>query len=142
MSELKDLTRKWFADLWNAGRLDTIDELTTPQTVFPEAAGDETRTMSRDDYREFVRAMRAAVSEFHIEVVGLFEDGQTTIARCIVTGRHTGEGLGIPPTGNPIRISGVTTMEWEGGRAVRGSNNFDLLGLYEQIGALKRPDGA
>jgi len=59
--------------------------------------------------------------------------------RCVVTGTHTGDGLGVPPSNRPIRITGMAWGHWREGKLVEAWNNFDLLSLFEQIGAIRRP---
>ena len=43
-------------------------------------------------------------------------EGDLTVARCVVTARHTGEGLGKAPKGNPIHFTGMTMARIKDGK--------------------------
>jgi predicted ester cyclase len=56
-----------------------------------------------------------------------------------ITGTHTGLGLGVSPTGRSVRITGMVMIRTSGGRTVEGWSSFDMLGLFDQLGVVKRP---
>jgi predicted ester cyclase len=56
--------------------------------------------------------------------------------RILATGTHTGDGLGIPPTGRPVRATGIIIMRWDdSGRIAEGWNEFDAAGMQRQLAA-------
>ena len=55
-----------------------------------------------------------------------------------MTGTHTGEGLGVAPTGRRVAFRGIAMGRGSGGQLVEGWNCFDFLSLYEQIGRVPR----
>jgi predicted ester cyclase len=60
-------------------------------------------------------------------------DGDKTVARCHVTARHTGEGLGKPPKGNALSFTGMTMARIQDGKIAEAWNNFDFLSMYQQM---------
>jgi predicted ester cyclase len=46
---------------------------------------------------------------------------------------HTGAGFGIPPTGKSLAVTGMSIVRVHGGRLVEGWQNWDMLGLMQQI---------
>jgi predicted ester cyclase len=55
------------------------------------------------------------------------------MARCIVSGVHSGDGLGIPPTGRRVELSGMCLARIENEKLAEAWNNFDLEALYRQL---------
>lgn len=60
--------------------------------------------------------------------------------RWIATGTHKGDGLGVSATGKRIRIAGITIARIVNGKIVEGWDNWDRLGMLEQIGAYTLPE--
>jgi predicted ester cyclase len=48
---------------------------------------------------------------------------------------HLGDHLGMPATGKPVRITGMTITRIAGKQIVEGWDNWDQLGMLKQIGA-------
>jgi hypothetical protein len=55
------------------------------------------------------------------------------------TATHKGGGLGFAPPTSPSRSAGWRSFRVEGNKVVEGWNNFDQLGLLQQIGAVTLP---
>lgn len=56
-------------------------------------------------------------------------------------GRHTGELLGIPPSGNEVTMTGVVIYRIAGDRLIERWGLSDLFGLFVQMGAVQPPGG-
>jgi len=54
-------------------------------------------------------------------------------------GKHTGELLGIPPTGERLTMTGIAIRRIANGRLVEHWSQFDLLGLRQQLGVVPGP---
>ncbi|HYP09050.1 MAG TPA: ester cyclase [Bryobacteraceae bacterium] len=61
-------------------------------------------------------------------------------ARLVLQGTHTGDGLGIPPTGRKVRVTGLVMARMANGQMVEAWNNWDQLGLLRQVAALPGSD--
>jgi predicted ester cyclase len=48
--------------------------------------------------------------------------------------------MGIAPTGNEVAITGITIHRIEDGKIVEEWENWDALGLMQQIGAVPAPE--
>lgn len=66
-------------------------------------------------------------------------DGDLYCCRFTMTGEHQGEFMGVPATGSPYRLEGITIMRFAGERVVERWSSADFLGLMTQIGALPPP---
>ena len=78
--------------------------------------------------------MRAAFSNIHFSVRDpILADGDMVclIWSCTVT--HSGNGLGIPATNKNLQTTGITVVRIANGKIVAGWQNWDMLGLIQQI---------
>ncbi len=48
--------------------------------------------------------------------------------------------MGIPPTNNEAAVSGIIMSRVSGGRIEEEWNNFDALGMMQQLGVIPRPE--
>jgi predicted ester cyclase len=60
-------------------------------------------------------------------------EGDKTVVRIRFTGKHTGDGLGIAPTGNNVSVTGLVMMRWRGEKIVEAWNEFDAAGMLQQL---------
>ena len=63
-------------------------------------------------------------------------EGDKVVSRGVMTGTHTGEWKGIPPTGNKINYSFIFIERVKEGKLVERWTNSDLLGLLRQLDLL------
>ena len=54
---------------------------------------------------------------------------------------HLGNTLGVPATGKPVRLTGITIARIVNGQIVAGWDNWDQLGMLQQIGAYGQRGG-
>jgi hypothetical protein len=52
---------------------------------------------------------------------------------------HTGSLQGMPPTGKPVRVTGVNVARFAEGKIAESWFNFDMLTLLQQVGAIPTP---
>jgi predicted ester cyclase len=50
----------------------------------------------------------------------------------------TGDGLDVTPAGKAVHVTGISILRVANGRLVEGWQNWDMLGLMEQIQTLPR----
>ena len=121
---------------WNAGDLDgylsLYDEGIRLHGYSPEPMD---KVQVRGFYEGIFRAFGMPQLEFH-EVLW---DGQACTIRFTMTGRHAGEFMGVPATGTPIALPGITILHFRDGRCVERFSQADMLGLLIQIGAVPAP---
>jgi predicted ester cyclase len=125
---------RWFEEVWNKGREAAIDEMSHPDTKghgLTTPDGKEVDGMVA--FKVFYRSFRSAFSGIHVDVEDTVTEGDRTVARCVVTGTHTGAGLGIAATGKPVKFTGMTLVRLKDGKIVESWNNFDFMSMYKQL---------
>lgn len=123
-------------DAWNAGDLDRY------LTLYADGIrlhGYGPEPMDKTQVRGFYAATFAAFDGPQLEFHEVLWDGDTCAVRYTMTGRHAGEFMGVPPTGNEIALPGITIIRFEGEQAVERWSQADMLGLLVQIGAVPAP---
>ena len=130
MSEARKLVRRWFEEVWNKRRREAIAEMLSADSVIHE--GDDSARGPEGFYPFFDR-MQAIFSDIRVTIHDDFTDGETVCARWSCTMRHTGSGLGVAPTNKQLHTTGISIVRTANDRFVEGWQNWDMLGLLQQI---------
>ena len=93
--------------------------------------------VGRDAIERVHRAFFTAFGTVRFEQEMLLIDGDKTAHLVHVHGTHSGEIMGVPPTGRPFSISLVSLCELRDGLIVQEQRVYDFTGMLLQVGALK-----
>jgi steroid delta-isomerase-like uncharacterized protein len=92
-----------------------------------------------DGLKDILRAMRAGFPDIVFSIQEQIAEDDKVASRFEWTGTHSGEFLGIPATGRPVRVWGVVIDRLEDGRIKDTRIIMDTLGLMGQLGVLPSP---
>jgi steroid delta-isomerase-like uncharacterized protein len=76
----------------------------------------------------------AAASDAQITVTNRMVHGNQVTAEWVATGIHTGDLPGLPATGRPFTLRGVTVVVRHDGKIVREALYYDVAELHRQLG--------
>jgi predicted ester cyclase len=125
---------RWFDEVWNKGRESAIDEMCCVEvSAHGLHASDGNEAQNRETFKKFYREIRSALSDIHVEVEQVVTEGDLMVARCLVMGKHTGEGFGKSPKGNPVKFTGMTMARVKDGKISEAWNNFDFITIFQQM---------
>jgi steroid delta-isomerase-like uncharacterized protein len=142
MSEAnKTLVRRWFEEVWNQGREETINELFAANGIGYGLGDTDVTTHGPAEFKIFASNLRGALPDIHMKIEDIMAEGDRVTVRITVEGTHKGGQLGVAPTGRRIRIQGIVVVRVANGQIVEGWNSWDQLGLLRQIGALPTAAG-
>jgi len=127
--EMKALGRR-IAQAWNEGNLEIIDAVYAPNFVNHFTGED------REKLKQAIVATRAAFSGLHLTIDDFIVEGDKLVARWTARSTHTGEYMGIPPTGTRLEQTGINIARIENGQVVEEWSRGDDLGLLRQMGAI------
>jgi steroid delta-isomerase-like uncharacterized protein len=133
------LVHRWFDEVWNQGREETVDELFAPDGIGHGLGEGNADVRSPAGFKIFLRSMRSALPDVHIRIEDTVVDASKAAVRIVLEGTHLGEGLGLPPTGQRVSISGIVIVRIAGGQIAEGWNSWDQLGLLRQLGVIPAP---
>jgi len=130
-----ELLSRWFREVWNEGKTETVHELLSPDAVAIGQAGSAVELRGPKEFVSFVKQIRSAFPDMHVEVEDTFGADDKVVVRWSARMTHRGDALGIPATGKPVRLTGITIARIVNGKIVAGWDNWDQLGMLQQIGA-------
>ena len=131
MSEAnKALAKRWFEEVWNEDRRETNRELLAAEAVIQEGNDASVRP---EGFYPFFDRMQATFSDIHVTIHDAISEEDEVCARWSIQMRHTGNGMGIPATNKVLHSTGISVIRVAGGRFVAGWQNWDMLGLMQQI---------
>jgi predicted ester cyclase len=127
---------------WNAGDLESYlsiyDEDIRLHGYTPEPMD---KVAVRAFYREVVANLSApGAGAPRMDVLRQSEAGDWVSCAFTMTGVQSGPFMGVPASGRPFRIGGVTMLRFgPRGRVVERFSSADFLALMVQIGAVAMP---
>ena len=134
------LMTRWYREVWREGKNDTVHELLASNARLRGQTGPEEEIQGPEKFVEFADRIRNAFPDAELTVEDIFAINDKVAVRWTATGTHRGKGLGVPPSGKQIRISGITIARVVDGKVVEGWDSWDRLGMLEQIGAYNQAD--
>ena len=146
------LMRRWFQEVWNDGRMQTVYDLLSPDAVARGQRGADAEIRGPEEFAKFVREIRGAFPDIKLKVEDVFgADGRRLVGQILFGAddkvvlrwsaimTHTGDALGLPASGQTVRSRGITIARIVDGKIVESWDNWDQLGMLEQIGVYKQP---
>jgi steroid delta-isomerase-like uncharacterized protein len=127
--------RRFFEILAVRGELPPLDGLLA-ENYHDHDPANEQDTIGMDAIRREIEMWRGAF-DFAFVIEDQIAEGGRVCTRWTWKGRHTGDFLGIPPTGRNVGMNGTTIFRCDGdGKIAEGWWQYDRLGLLAQLGAL------
>ena len=116
------------------GDLATLDELCDPGLVDHNPAPDHEPTLA--GFKQKVAGFRTSFPDIAYELHDIIASGDTVATRWVVTGSQQHEFMGIPATGQTIRVEGMNLYRLKDGRVTDIWTQFDGVGMLQQLGAM------
>ena len=120
----KVLLARWFEEVWNQGRRETISELMDESAVIHDGALEH---RGPEEFERFYDMLRARFSNIKIEplIEPLAEGDRVCMHwKCTMT---------EPNCEKVLELTGTSVVRVENGKFVEGWQNWDAAGLYEQV---------
>lgn len=111
MADYKAVTRGIFDGIAAGGDVDAVVEKNIAED-FVEHENVPGMDHTRETPRQLFKLMQAAFEDFHVDVRDLLQDGDKVVARVSFVGRHTGDFMGIPASGNPVEIHAIDVLQF------------------------------
>jgi steroid delta-isomerase-like uncharacterized protein len=130
--------RSW--EIGTEGSLDTLEdalkEVYAEDLVLHEPDED---IVGIEGLKQFLSMIRAAFPDLRVTLEDAIAEGEKVVSRWTAQGTHQGELMGIAPTGNRVTLTGITIHRIEDAKIVEEWENWDALGMMQQIGAVPSP---
>lgn len=135
LEENKLITQR-AAEAWNRGDHDAYLRLYDADCALHVSFG---TLRGIEAVRQYYGQFAAAFPDARLSFADMLAEGDRLAIRFRVAGTHRGDFMGLPPTGRPFAISGITILRFAGGKCVERWSEADYLGLMRQLGALPTP---
>jgi steroid delta-isomerase-like uncharacterized protein len=127
------LATRWFEEVWNQRRTETVYELMAPDGVGTGQDLPGVTIRSHADFIDLHRRMLDAFAEFKLTAEDIIASGDKVVVRWSCVAKHTGDSLGFPATNKSVKFSGISIQQYENGKLTRGWDNWDQLALQQQL---------
>jgi steroid delta-isomerase-like uncharacterized protein len=124
-------------DMINTGDLDKADELIAGDYVYHAPGSPEMR--GPQGFKQLISMYRTAFPDMRLTLEEFVAEGDRAAWRSTMRGTHTGELLGIGPTGKQGTMTGIVISRLASNAIAEEWENFDQLGLLQQLGVMPRP---
>ena len=126
----KAIARRFFEEVWNQQKLDTIEEVFAPTVLL------NGQPFARDGFRQIVATRRAAFPDLRVTVEDQVADEDKVSTRRTWQGTHQGTYRGIAATGKRVTWSQISIVRIVNGKIVEDWAVADELGILQQLGQL------
>ncbi|MGC1969183.1 MAG: ester cyclase [Candidatus Acidiferrales bacterium] len=127
------LVRRWFGEVWNEGRVQTIYDLLDENVVGIGQDQPGVEIHGPADFVALFHRLHGAFPDIKITVDDTIAADDKVVARWSAVMTHTGDHLGIPATNRPVRVTGITIAQIKDGKIIRGWDNWDQFALMQQL---------
>jgi steroid delta-isomerase-like uncharacterized protein len=136
MSEQNKAVARKVLELFGSGDLDALDEL-----ISADAVDHDTQNPNRDVHgpegsKRTISMYRAAFPDLRMVVEDQIAEDDKVVTRWTAIGTHDGDLPGLPASGNKSTVTGIGIDRFEDGKVVEAWNNWDTLGMLQQLGAM------
>jgi steroid delta-isomerase-like uncharacterized protein len=133
------LNRMWEA--WNRGDFEAWKLMHADEYAY-YSPSNSTEPLSREETIEMGKVFFKGFPDATTSIEELITAGDTVITRWILRGTHKGEFAGIPATGKVVVNSGIMITRIENGKVVEDKEDYDSLGMMQQLGMELKPTEA
>lgn len=138
MSANKEIVRRLVDEVWGNRNLGIVDELIAQDYVGHDTTQPEP-IQGREGFKSFVGMYQAAFQDATVTIDDQIAEADRVVSRWTGRGTHTGELMGIAPTGKEVTVSGITVSRLADGRIAEEWELMDALGMLVQLGAVPQP---
>jgi steroid delta-isomerase-like uncharacterized protein len=86
--------------------------------------------------KDALTGLADAFPDFQVSIEDMIAEGDKVVVRLTASGTHKGEFMGIAPTNKRVTIAETIIHRIAGGKVVEEWPMADLLGFFQQLGAV------
>jgi steroid delta-isomerase-like uncharacterized protein len=120
------IVRRWFEEVWNQRRLDTIDELLADEAVAHDLGGPGATVKGPAAFRAAAEQLLGAFGEMHAKVEDIFGVEDRVAVRLSLTLKHTGALGDLAATGRTVTVPLMCMIRLRDGKLIEGYNQWDV----------------
>jgi steroid delta-isomerase-like uncharacterized protein len=123
--------QRLFNEVWNDRRIETIQEIFTSDAVF---YFEHEEIIGFNGWKErLYDPIIGAIPDFSMEIEDIIAHGNYVFVRWKLMGHHSGELLGVSPTGEMMELDGISWLVIVDGKIVKAWNRWNMSYLLRQL---------
>ena len=131
----KAIVQRMIDEVMNQQNLAVVDELFAADYLMHNPAW-PMEVKGPEGFKQWTGMMlEPYFSDSEVAVNDIIAEGDKVAVHWTWTGTHTGEFMGIPPTGRQIAITGTSIHRFADGEFVESWVSYDTLGMMQQLTA-------
>ena len=134
VEENKAVVRRFVDEVVNAGRMDVLDEVISPD--FVDHSPDPGQAPGREGLRGALVLLRRAFPDFHSSHQRMVAEGDMVAYQEVSHATHRGEFHGIAATGRSVEIGEMHFVRLADGKIAEHWAQYDTFGMMRQLGVL------
>lgn len=131
----RELVKKFYQEVWNERKAQCVEKYLSPSHALVDPNAMDTKT-GPEAYQEVLTRFMRAFSSLKFEVQEMVCEKDKVVASWIITGVHSGEYNGMPPTNKKIIVEGISIHQIADGKIMDTYSVWDTLGLMKKVGAV------
>jgi predicted ester cyclase len=135
--EIKLRIRRLFEETFTNGRLELADETLAENYI--DHSPNQPPQPGPAGFKQRAAIMRSTFGPMVFTVENMLAEGDFVCFNWVTHGTHSGEFMGVAPTGKPVTMTGINIERGAGGKIVEHWSQFDMLGMLIQIGVIPLP---
>jgi predicted SnoaL-like aldol condensation-catalyzing enzyme len=114
---------RWFEEVWNQGRRETIHELFAEKGILHDGS---TIFRGRDEFCRFYDAFHSEFADFRATPIVSLAEGDLACLRWSISFRHK-------KTNKPAQVTGTSVVRFQNGQLIEAWQNWDAASLSAQL---------
>ena len=129
--ENKEIVRR-YQEAYNTANYDALDDLVAADVLTPNMISNMPRGL--EGAKLVHQKTLLGMPDYHTAIEDLIAEGDKVAARVRITGTHTGDFYGIPPTGRHIDLTGIYIVRIVNGKIVEHWGEENGVTVLRQLG--------
>ena len=131
IEDRRKFPQRWADELHEKQNFDVINDYFAPDWV----GHIDGKELTRTEYKEMHQELNSGFPDLEVTFGPVIVEEDTVGGHWVMTGTHTGEFLGLKPTGRPVHVTGTfLTRYGEEGSAIETWENIDQFSMLQQLG--------
>jgi steroid delta-isomerase-like uncharacterized protein len=135
VEENKAVIDRYREEVFNEKNLLAVDKYVAPNYVRHDP-GAPAQVRGPDGVKQLAAGFFAAFPDIHFDAEDVIAEGDMVVQRLTSRGTHQGEFMGIPPTGQQLKVAAIEIFRLVDGKIVEQWVEADYLGLLQQLGVI------
>jgi predicted ester cyclase len=131
----KGIVRRFYEEVINDLKVELIPELVGAE--YTEVMDGRRNEVGHEGARVHALGVRETYPDLHLTIHRQIAEGEWVVTCLTATGTHSGEWMGIVPTGKRVAFTCVNVDRVVGGKLVEHGGAANLLGPLLEIGAVR-----